>query len=76
MDFVKISEARANLKSLIVKVCDTKEPVTVVRKNGQESVVILSLSEYQSMTETLHLLGNIENANRLRESIKQKGGCL
>lgn len=72
MDFVKISEARANLKSLIVKVCDTKEPVTVVRKNGQESVVILSLSEYQSMTETLHLLGNIENANRLRESIKQK----
>lgn len=24
MDFVKISEARANLKSLIVKVCDTK----------------------------------------------------
>ncbi len=72
MDFVKISEARANLKSLIVKVCDTKEPVTVVRKNGQESVIILSLSEYQSMTETLYLLGNIENANRLRESIKQK----
>ncbi len=42
----------------------------IKRKSGKGAVVI-SLDEYNSIMETVHLLSSKANANRLYESIRQ-----
>jgi antitoxin YefM len=68
MNAVSYSELRNNLKNVMNMVCDTHEPVIVVRKNG-EKIVILSYTDYSSIQETLYLLSSPKMAKRLRESI-------
>jgi len=45
-----------------------REPITITR-NGHESVVVLSMEEYESMEETLHLLSSPANAERIRQGL-------
>ena len=61
---------RDKLKELLNKVADKNEPLLVKRKSGK-NVVMISLIEYNSIMETLHLLGSGKNAARLFESIRQ-----
>jgi len=68
MDTVSYSELRQNLKARMDKVCDDHAPLLVTRQNG-EPVVMISLAEYESLEETLHLLSNPANAERLLRSI-------
>lgn len=70
MDTVSYSELRANLKARMDKVCDDRAPLLVTRQSG-EAVVMMSLSEYEGLEETLHLLSNPANAERLLRSIAQ-----
>lgn len=70
MDVVTYSEARANLKDVMDRVVDDKTEVIVTRQKA-EAVVMISLSEWNSISETLHLLSSPRNAQRLRESIRQ-----
>lgn len=70
MDTVSYSDLRQHLKARIDKVCDDRAPLLVTRRNG-EPVVVMALSEYESMEETLHLLSNPINAERLLQSIAQ-----
>jgi antitoxin YefM len=70
MDHVLYTELRQNLKKHLDDVCDSRAPLVVTRRNG-ESVVMLALSEYESLEETLHLLSNPANAERLLRSIAQ-----
>jgi antitoxin YefM len=70
MDVVSYSEARANLKDVMDRVVDDKTEVVVTRQKS-EAVVMISLSEWNSISETLHLLSSPKNAERLRQSIKQ-----
>jgi antitoxin YefM len=50
------------------RVCDHHEPVIITR-NGQESVVMLSLDDFNSLEETAYLLRSPRNAKRLLEAI-------
>ena len=68
MDHVLYTELRQNLKKHLDNVCDSRAPLVVTRRNG-ESVVMLALSEYESLEETLHLLSNPANAEHLLRSI-------
>jgi antitoxin YefM len=70
MDHVSYTELRQNLKKHLDKVCNDRAPLVVTRRNG-EPVVVLALSEYESLEETLHLLSNPANAERLLRSIAQ-----
>ena len=70
MDVVSYSEARANLKDVMDRVVADKTEVVVTRQKA-EAVVMVSLSEWNSISETLHLLSSPRNAERLRRSIKQ-----
>ena len=70
MDTVSYSDLRQHLKARIDKVCDDRAPLLVTRRNG-EPVVMMSLSEYESMEETRHLLSTPANAERLARSIAQ-----
>lgn len=70
MDVVSYSEARANLKDVMDRVVADKTEIIVTRQKA-EAVVMVSLSEWNSMVETAHLLSSPVNADRLRRSIEQ-----
>lgn len=64
------SEFRNKLKDYLDEVEDNNETLIVKRKSGSGSVVI-SLQEYNSIMETMHLLGSRKNASKLFTSIEQ-----
>lgn len=64
------SEFRTNLKMYLDNVEDNNETLIIKRKSGKGSVMI-SLEEYNSIMETVHLLSSKKNADRLYESINQ-----
>lgn len=64
------SEFRNNLKKYLDEVEDNNETV-ILKRSGGKGTVIISLEEYNSMQETMHLLKSEKNAARLRESIQQ-----
>lgn len=70
MDTLTYSEAREKLASTMDKVCDDHAPIIVTRKNSQ-SVVMISLDDYQALEETAYLLRSPKNARRLLESVAE-----
>ncbi len=70
MKAANYSELRTNLKEYLDCVEEDNETLIVKRKTGKGSVII-SLEEYNSIMETLHLLSSRKNSERLRESIEQ-----
>jgi antitoxin YefM len=64
------SEFRKGLKDYLDSVEDNHETLIIKRGSGKGTVVI-SLEEYNSIMETLHLLSSQKNAQRLYESINQ-----
>jgi antitoxin YefM len=64
------AEAQADLKKVMDDVCKDHTPTVVTRSSGGH-VVMLSLADYNGIEETLHLLGNVNNARHLAESIAQ-----
>ncbi len=52
------------------KVCDDHAPIIVTRKNN-EAVILMSLEDYEALTETAYLMQSPKNAKRLIESIEE-----
>jgi len=70
MDAITYSAARANLASTMDRVCNDHEALIITR-NGQQSVVMLSLEDFNAMEETAYLLRNPANAKRLMSAVAQ-----
>ncbi len=70
MQITTYSNFRQNLKVFLDNVFVNHDPLFITRTNG-EDVVVLSKTDYESLTETLHLLGNPNNAKRLMDGIKE-----
>ena len=68
MDVMTYTDARANLKKVMDRVIDDQEEIVVARRKG-ESVVVVSLENWNAVQETLHLLSTPANAAALRASI-------
>ena len=64
------TEFRNELKNYLDNVEFNNETLIIERGSGKGTVLI-SLDEYNSMIETLHLLKSKKNAKRLFESIEQ-----
>ena len=64
------SEFRGDLKKYLDDVEFNKETLIIKRGKGKGTVII-SLDEYNSLMETVHLLSSKANADRLYESIRQ-----
>ncbi|MDX9772707.1 MAG: type II toxin-antitoxin system prevent-host-death family antitoxin [Bacteroidales bacterium] len=64
------SEFRKDLKDYLDSVELNNETLIIKRGSGKGAVLI-SLEEYNSIMETLHLLSSKKNAQRLYESIEQ-----
>jgi len=65
---ITYTAARENLAATINRVCEDNVPVIITR-NRDQSVVMLSLAEYESLQETAYLLRSPANAKRLLDSI-------
>ncbi len=70
MDAITYSAARANLASTMDRVCNDHEALIITR-NGEQSVVMLSLEDFRAMEETAYLLRNPANAKRLISAAAQ-----
>ena len=68
MDAISYTVARQNLAKTMEKVCADHAPVIITR-TGKTSVVMMSLEDYQALSETAYLLRSPKNAKRLLESI-------
>lgn len=64
------SEFRGDLKRFLDSVELNNETLIIKRSKGKGTVMI-SLDEYNSLMETVHLLSSKANADRLYESISQ-----
>jgi antitoxin YefM len=64
MKAITYTAAREGLASTMDKVCQDRSPVIITR-NRNQSVVMLSLDDYEQMEETAHLLRSPANARRL-----------
>lgn len=62
------SESRAHYAETLEADVDDREEVVITRA-GHEPVVIVALSEYESLKESAYLLRSPENARRLLASI-------
>ena len=69
MKKVTIPEFQANFEELIQQIEYTNIPLRLKSDTGK-GVVLMSLKEYNSIMETLNLLGSAADAERLYESIQ------
>lgn len=72
MDAITYSSARANLARTMDRVCEDHEALIITR-NGEQSVVMLSLEDFQALQETAYLLRSPANARRLLAATAQLG---
>jgi antitoxin YefM len=70
MKAITYTAARQNLAKTMENVCKDHAPVIVTRKTT-DSVVIMSLEDYEALEETAYLLRSPKNTRRLIESIAQ-----
>lgn len=73
MKAISYTAARENLAATMDRVCEDRDPVVITRKRNQ-SVVMLSLEDYESIQETAHLLRVPANARRLQAAIESLEG--
>lgn len=70
MDAITYSAARANLAKTMDRVCEDHEALIITR-NGEQSVVMLSLEDFKALEETAYLLRSPNNAQRLLAAVTQ-----
>jgi len=70
------TELRQNLAHILDKVSEDHDPIIITRGSSKPTV-LLSLEDYNSFLETMHLMGSTANTKRLNDailSLKNKGG--
>ena len=70
MKAANFTELRTQLKKYLDEVENDNEILIIKRSNG-DGAVLISLNEYNSLMETVHLLSSKANADRIYESIRQ-----
>ena len=70
MQVYSLTEARNNIKAMFDSVYEDNEEVIIHRK-GRESVVVISLDDYNALKETNYLLASPANKKQLLVSLKE-----
>lgn len=69
MEAISYTKARNQFSKLMNKVCEDHAPVIVTRQK-QQSIVLMSLEDYNALEETFYLLKSPKNAERLNDAIE------
>lgn len=75
MRTVNFSEARSNFKQVLDEAAGDHTATLIKRRDGEDAVV-MSLSDYNSLMETVHLLGSRKNAARLLAAMDRAEAAL
>ena len=67
---ISFQECSTQFPKVFDRVLNNHEVVSI-SKESEQTVVMLEAKEYNSLIETLYLLSNSANTNRLREGIAQ-----
>ena len=70
MNAMTYTQARETLAKTIRRVCRDHDPVIITRKR-EDAVVMMSLDDYESLTETAYLLRSRRNARRLLDAVRE-----
>jgi antitoxin YefM len=70
MKTATVSDFRDNVKEYLDLVSDNHEELIISRPKNK-NIVVLSLSDYESLKETTYLLSSPANAIRLQEGLAQ-----
>ena len=68
MTTISYTHTRNNLAKVLEQAEENHEPIVVTR-SGKKPSVIMSMEEFESLKETLHLLSSPQNALRLQQSL-------
>jgi len=71
MKVVTYSHARNALKSILDEVVQDADVTIISRRDAEGDAVVMSLDNYNSIMETLHLTSNPANAAALAKAIEQ-----
>lgn len=71
MEAVAYSNFRKNLRSYMRQVNEDADPLIVTTKDVEDTVVVLSKRDYDSMQETLRVLSNTYVMDKIRSGDKQ-----
>lgn len=69
MEAITYSVFRQSLASVLDKVNDDSVPVQITRK-GNKGAIVMSIEDYDQLTETLYVLQNKSLATQIEQSIK------
>lgn len=69
MTTITYSAARKELAATIKNVLDSREPVTISKKEGK--VIMMSLDDWNAWQETFTLLSNPHMAQKLEQGIEE-----
>jgi antitoxin YefM len=70
MEVFNYTDFRNNLKSVLDKTVENHE-VIIISRSQNKDVVLLSLDDYNSWRETMHLMRSERNRTRLMEAIER-----
>jgi len=70
MKTVSYSDLRGKLKMRLDEVAEDHVPLIITRQKGKD-MVVMSLEDYNSFMETIHLLSSPNNVAHLQKSIRQ-----
>lgn len=70
MKVVNFSDARNRLKSVLDEVTNDRD-YTIISRRDADDAVVMSLDQFNSLMETVHLLKSPANAAHLAKSVKQ-----
>ncbi|HWF01745.1 MAG TPA: type II toxin-antitoxin system prevent-host-death family antitoxin [Caulobacteraceae bacterium] len=70
VDVLTFTDTRQNLKDVMDRVVHDHTPVVITRQKA-ESVVMVSLADWNAMEETARLLSSPPDARRLAEAMRE-----
>lgn len=70
METTNATELRKNMKSKLDRISEGKETI-IIHRSGQEDVVMIPISEYNSWKETLYLYSTKANRDNLETAMEE-----